>query len=97
MKQEKIDYCEIMALGFTEEKQYDSCYFNTYGFEYAIIEKKLTDKIYLDWEKESRTCKLIRIDSQEDCNIMAEKSIKDLKHLKEIINFFLSEEENYKP
>lgn len=93
MKQEKIDYSDIMALGFTEEIGSDSVYYNTYGYEYSIINKDLTKKIYLDWEKETRLCKMVRIDSPKTCNIMSELPIMNLQHLKDIINFFSDKKE----
>ena len=88
MKQEKIKYCDIMSLNFTEDTQNDSTYFAEYGFDYAIIELDLTKKIYLSWEKETQLCKLVRIDSPEDCNIKKTKEVRNLEHLKEIIDFF---------
>lgn len=92
MKQEKIKYCEVMALGFTEEVQSDKVYFNEHGFDYCIITKDLTKKIFLDWAKETQLCKLVRIDGPKHCNIKAELPIRDLEHLREIINFFTDNE-----
>ena len=91
MEQEKIKYSEVIDLGFTEDVQSDKVYFNEYGFDYCIITKELTKKIYLDWAKETQLCKLVRIDSPKHCNIKAELPIRNLDHLKEIINFFSDE------
>lgn len=91
MKQEKIKYSEVIALGFTEEVHSDKVYFNEYGFDYCTITKDLTKKIYLDWAKETQLCKMVRIDSPKHCNIKAELPIWNLEHLKEIINFFSDE------
>jgi len=91
MKQEKIKYGDIMDLGFNEESQHDNVYFQEYGFDYCIIEKKLTKKIYIYWEKETQLCKMIRIDSHKKMNIKATMPIKNLAHLKEIIDFFSDE------
>jgi len=88
MKQEKIKYCEVIALGFTEEVQSDRVYYNQYGFDYCIITKELTKKIYLDWAKETQLCKMVRIDGPKHGNIKAKLPIRNLEHLKEIINFF---------
>lgn len=87
MKQQEIDYSDIMKLGFTEVIEKDSSYFNKYGFDYAIIEKKLTKRIYISWSKENRTCDIIRID--KEYNIKSSLIIIDLDHLKAIINFFI--------
>ena len=45
MKQEQINYSDIVELGFKIEPQNDEIYFNQYGFEYCIITKKLTNLI----------------------------------------------------
>ena len=89
MEQEKIKYSEIMGLGFTEEPQFDKVYFNEYGFEYCIITKELTKKIYLDWEKETQLCKMVRLSDPKKGCIGAEMPIKNLEHAKEMIEFFL--------
>lgn len=86
MGQEKIKYSEVMALGFTEEKIEDQVYFDQFGFDYAMIVKPLTEKIYLDWEKETQLAILYRVDN--DRNIKAQLPICSLEHMEEIINFF---------
>lgn len=91
MKQEKIKYREIIALGFREDVQNDQVYFEEYGFDYCIITKELTKKIYLEWAKETQLCKMVRIDNPKHCNIKAELPIRNLEHLKEIIKFFSDE------
>lgn len=92
MKQEKIKYSEVIALGFTEDMQSDEVYFNEYGFDYCIITKELTKTIHLDWAKETQLCKMVRVDSPKTGNVKAELPIRNLEHLKEIINFFSDEE-----
>jgi len=94
MKQEKIKYSDIMSLGFTEDIQNDSTYFSEFGFDYAIIERKLTKKIYLDWEKETQLCELVRMDHPDTCNIKKKKKVRDLEHLKEIIDFFTDKKDD---
>lgn len=92
MEQEKIKYSEVIALGFTEDDmQSDEVYFNEYGYNYCIITKELTKKIYLDWAKETQLCEMVRIDNTKHCNVKAELPIRNLEHLKEIINFFSDE------
>lgn len=93
-EQEKIDYNEVMKLGFKETFYDDAVYFKQNGFKYSIVELKLTKKIYLDWSKESKLCTMLRIDNNRDCTILAEKPIRNLKHLKETVNFFLSKKNN---
>jgi len=98
MKQEKINYSEIMGLGFTEEISEDKSYYAKHGYSYCIITKKLTKKIYLDWEKETKLCKMVRLSKPKTGDIGAELPINNLEHLKEMINFFSDEkrtEPNY--
>ena len=98
MKQEKIDYDKIMALGFSEEVASDSCYEAEHGYAYCIITKNLTKKIYLDWQKDTKLCKMVRLSKPKTGDIGAELLIKNIDHLKEMINFFSDEvktEPNY--
>lgn len=83
---EKIIYKEIMALGFKSEEQNDSVYEAQYGFPYCIIEKQLTKKLYLDWEKETQLCWLVRID--ENWNVKKRIPVANLETLKQIVDFF---------
>lgn len=94
MKQERIKYKDIMSLGFKEEKQSDSVYFDEYGFDWCIIEKKLTSKIYLNWKKETQFCEIIRLGKGKDASIMRRKPVKNLAQLKEIVDFFCDKDEN---
>ena len=92
MKQEKINYKDIIDLGFEEVEFSDSVYEAVYGYPYCLITKHLTKKIYLDWEKDTRRCKMIRIDSAKTGNIMAETPIMNLEQVKTLIDFFSDEE-----
>ena len=93
MEQEKINYDKIMALGFTEEVNSDSVYEAEHGYSYCIITKQLTKKIYLDWAKETKLCKMVRLSKPKTGDIGAELPIKNIEHLKEMINFFSDEKE----
>lgn len=88
MKQEKIKYSEVIGLGFTESVESDPVYFDEYGYSYCIVTKQLTELVYLDWAKETQLCKMVRIDNLDDCNIKAELPIRNVEHLREIVNFF---------
>ena len=85
---EKIKYIDIMNLGFKEEIIEDKPYLNKFGYDYAYITKKLTKRLYLQWEKDTRLCEMVRIDGPKECNVKKRMQIKDLDHLKEIIDFF---------
>lgn len=92
MKQQEIDYKDIIRLGFTEnEDTNDKVYFNKYGFEYVIITKQLTKDIYIDWPKETRLCEMVRTDSEG--YIESTMPIRDLEHLEVLIDFFGSYDE----
>jgi len=88
MKQEKINYREIINLGFTEEIVRDGVYFNRYGFDYAIIEKQLTPHIAINWAKETQLCEMYRVSRKSEGDIVARMNINTLEELKEIIKFF---------
>ena len=94
MKQERIHYADVMALGFTSQLVNDDVYFNEYGFDYCIINKNLTPLIYLDWAKETGLCEMCRIDNEQDARIVKRLAIRDLYHLKEIVHFFSDEKQN---
>jgi len=89
--QEKIQYSDIMALGFSEEISSDSCYFNQFGYEYAIISLFLTKKVEVIWAKETQLAEVLRIDGQKEMNIIKKMPIKNLEHLKELVEFFSDE------
>lgn len=86
--QEEIFYHEIIKLGFNEEFANDGLYFRIHGYNYAIINKYLTKKIYLEWEKETKLCRMVRIDNSKECNILNTMPIMNLQHLKIINDFF---------
>jgi len=89
MKQEKINYKEIMSLGFNEKLIKDENYFDIYGFKYAIITLNLTDTIYLTWDKNTQFCNIERIDNPKTCNIKAVYPVCTLENIKTLIAFFL--------
>ena len=95
--QKEIDYSEIIELGFKEEFANDNIFFNQYGYKYSIITLEIEGGYYFDWDKTTRKAKLVSIDDEH--NILSEMPIKDLKHLKELLYFFLphlkSSEEDY--
>ena len=93
MKQEQIDYDDIISLGFNEEFLPDTVYRNKNGYEYYLITKDLTKKIYLDWEKETKLCKMVRIDNPNECNIQSEMPMYNLKQIKTFIDFYCNEKE----
>ena len=94
MTNEKIYYSDIMDLGFSEEVQYDTVYESEHGYCYSIITKKLTKKIYLDWQKDTKICKIVRLSDPKTGSIATQLPVNNLNQLKEIINFFSDKKEN---
>lgn len=87
MKQEKIKYGDVMALKFKTEVSPDSVYFYEFGYDYEIITKQLTKTIYIDWAKETQLAEIIR-GCKKQRDILNRMPIRDLDHLKHLINFF---------
>lgn len=86
MKQEKIKYKEIMSLGFKEEIVSDSVYYDDFGYDYAIITKKLAKYKFLQWEKDTRLCVFYK--TNKDHDIVFTKEVKDIDEVKFIISLF---------
>lgn len=87
MAQEKINYRDIMDLGFTEVTTHDSVYFDEHGFDYAIINKEISKSLYFDWEKETKLVSLFRTD-KKGMYIKAELPIRNLHTLTLLNDFF---------
>lgn len=92
MEQKKIKYSDVMALGFDTEVSPDSVYFDEYGYEYEIITKRLTKTIYIDWAKETQLAEMVR-GCKKQKDVYNKMPIRDLEHLKELINFFTKTKE----
>lgn len=88
MNQEEIWYKEVIDLGFQEEYYSDSVHENQYGFQASHVMIELSLGITCYWEKEDRTCYIIRC--AENGDIKAKVLIRDLEHLKEWVLFFKS-------
>ena len=78
-----------MGLGFKETECSDSVYEGLHGYPYCIVNKKLTNKIYLDWEKDTKHCYLVRLSNPKTGDIAKKVQVKSLEELESIIDFFL--------
>ena len=85
--QQQINYCDIMALGFTAEDGNDEVFFDQHGYPYTIFTKMLAPTLMLDWNQTTRLCELLVIDP-EDGHIFERIPIVDLMHLQRIIDAF---------
>jgi hypothetical protein len=83
--QSPIWFKTVMDLGFKEEFVNDKCFFDEMGFEYSIVQLKLTKNIYLQWEKDTRFCTMYRHKNGE---ILSSLDIKDEDNLIQIVDFF---------
>lgn len=59
---------------------------------YDLWRKKLTKKIHLIWESDSKVCFLYRINNRIDQHVMARKQITSEQQLNEVIEFFIDKE-----
>ena len=81
-----MDYDKIMALGFKEEIAEDKVYERKFGYSYSIITKKLTKDIYLEYQKDTRDCKMVRVDKKS--NIKGSLTLNSIKKIEILIAFY---------
>jgi len=86
-KREKINFAAIIALDFTEEEGNDEVFENIHGYPYRIYTKKLTKKIYIDWQQDTRLCEMVRVDPKNG-DVFARMPLNDLEQIKNIIAFY---------
>jgi len=85
--QQQINYCDIMALGFTAEDGNDSVFEKIHGYPYTIFTKMLAPTLMLDWNQATRLCEWLVI-RPEDGHIFERIPIVDLAHLQAIVDAF---------
>ena len=85
--QQQINYCDIMALGFTAEDGHDQVFFDQHGYPYTIFTKMLALTLMLDWHQTTRLCELLVI-RPEDGHVFERIPIVDLAHLQVIVDAF---------
>lgn len=85
--QQQINYCDIMALGFTAEDGHDEVFEKIHGYSYTIFTKMLAPTLMLDWQQTTRLCELLVIEP-ESGHIFDRIPIKDFTHLQVIIDAF---------
>lgn len=60
----KIDYIDLMELGFERDEADDDVWWNEYGFEYFIVNKRLSDNIIAEWDVIEHTVRILKIDGE---------------------------------
>ena len=85
-KDTDIYYDDVMSLKFKRIDSRDSVFFNQYGFEWFIVEKKLNKRTYLDWNCVTNKVQLVRTDKEG--YIIGKVNIRTLSQLKEVITFY---------
>lgn len=84
---QEIDYKDVIELGFKRhETVIDNNFFNEYGFNWFLVMLKINNSIYFDWDCNTRTVKMLRVDKEQ--TILGRIEVQDLKHLVELLTFF---------
>ena len=89
----RIWYKDIKRLGFEEQVQEDNVYKDKYGYGYVIIKKQLTKTIYLDWERETGKCYLVRLKRGGRGDIANRIEIMDVESLESMMDFYTMDED----
>ena len=83
----QISYCDVIKLGFKRDQPIiDSIFFNEYGYNWFLVTLKINNSIYFDWDCNTRTVKMLRVDKEQ--TILGQIEVQDLKHLVELLTFF---------
>jgi hypothetical protein len=85
--QQPINYCDIMALGFTAEDGHDSVFEKMHGYPYTIFTKMLAPTLMLDWQQTTRLCEVLVI-RPEDGHIYQRIPVIDTNSLQTLVNSF---------
>lgn len=87
MKQNEINYKDVIDLDFKRIPFPDSIFFNQYGFECFLVQKKLHKNFYAEWDCETRTVEIVK---HKKSNILGRLKVDTLENLKSILNFIIS-------
>lgn len=94
MKQEKINYQDVIDLGFERQDESDPVFFKQNGYDWFIVTLEVSKKLYFDWDSESKTVQMIR--TSKDENIKARYLVRNLDELKILVKFF-TESDDHNP
>lgn len=85
MKHEEINYQDCIDLGFKRTELEDSVFMHQYGYNWFIVEKRLTKQLYLSWDCVTRRVTFIRGGKK---NIYSRLPVMNLNDLKVLIDFW---------
>jgi hypothetical protein len=88
----KIDYKDVIELGFERESAADGIWLNKFGYEYFIVHKRISKSIQFDWDIKLRKVQIITLDEKQ--NILNRFPVKNLSTLIDLIDFFKTSEIN---
>lgn len=87
-----IDHADIIKLGFIVTDLHDNVFEQQHGFASRIYQKKLTKRVYLDWDQITRECRIVRTD--KDHYIIATRCIPEYKVMMDLILFFTGDKQS---
>jgi hypothetical protein len=87
--QEKINYQDVIDLGFKRSDESDNIFFKQNGFDWFLVTRNLTKRIYLDWDCETHLVQMIRVDKEQ--TIKGRIYIKNLEEVERVIRFFVGD------
>lgn len=85
MKHEPINYEECMKLGFKRIELGCDQFARQYGFDWFVVELRVTKQLMFSWDCNTRLVTLRRGGQK---NVKNELPIWNLDHLKEMVSFF---------
>jgi hypothetical protein len=87
MERKKINYKDVIDRGFKRIPESDKIFFNENGYDWFIVEKKLTKGFSLDWDCKTHFITLIRANKESEIKGRIFLT-GDLEELDRVIKFF---------
>jgi hypothetical protein len=85
MTKEKINYKDIIALGFKRQDENDSVFYDENGYDWFIVTKRISKSFYMNWDCETHFVELIR---EKKGDILNRIDLINLDAVKGMIDFF---------
>ena len=87
-KQMPVNYNDVISRGFKRENHSDKVFFDENGYEWFTVTKKLTKRIYIDWDCETHFLQLIRWNPKDGTIYGRIYLTGELDELDRVIRFF---------